>query len=118
MPPCARFAEPGNAGVGLDLDEEELADRDGVTAVIFMGAPIEGLVSRLQPEQHPLGVVGEQIDEAVRPLAHVADALLQVFEHAFLHHRLAARDLEPHQSSPESAPAKKLPCQAGKRSAS
>ena len=41
MPPGAGFAQPDDAGVGLDLDKRNWPIEIGVTAVIFMGAPIE-----------------------------------------------------------------------------
>src|SRR6185503_243193 len=54
-------------------------------------------LSALQPQDAPGGAVGQQIEPAVGALAHVADALLQVGEQAFLASDLAAIEREAHQ---------------------
>jgi hypothetical protein len=49
----------------------------------------------LDPQDSSLGRIGEEIDEPVRPLAHVADALAQLAQDALLAHDLVAVELEP-----------------------
>src|SRR5439155_15127372 len=45
----------------------------------------------LDAEQGSVDVVGEHVEQAIRALAHVADALLEIHEHPLAARRLAAR---------------------------
>jgi len=42
--------------------------------------------SRQQPDQAAVVAVGQDIDEPVRPLTHIADALAQILQEFFLRH--------------------------------
>ena len=53
----------------------------------------------LEPEDAPPGAVGEQVDEAVRALPHVANALAQVAQIALLAHDAVVGDLQAHEAA-------------------
>src|SRR5918992_97145 len=55
--------------------------------------------SRFQAEHAAVGAVGQQVKEAVRTLAHVADALAQIGEKALLLDDFRGVELEPHEEA-------------------
>ena len=87
----------GDGGVAVEVGVEQVHDR-----IVGSGpwlrrrggfGPDSG-----QQAQHPsVGVVGEQVEEAVGPLPHVADAFVQALQQPLLTHHLAPVEFQPHQ---------------------